>query len=76
MEREEREELCMIGRQLGTLNAEDIAFIMDETNGAIAVNRRMATARNRAIDTEMSAGKKVSQVMRIKHETLPVLALF
>ena len=44
MEREEREELCMIGRQLGTLNAEDIAFIMDETNGAIAVNRRMATA--------------------------------
>lgn len=66
----------MIGRQLGTLNAEDIAFIMDETNGAIAVNRRMATARNRAIDTEMSAGKKVSQVMRIKHETLPVLNLF
>lgn len=76
MEREERKELCMIGRQLGTLNAEDIAFIMDETNGAIAVNRRMATARNRAIDTEMSAGKKVSQVMRIKHETLPVLNLF
>lgn len=76
MEREEREGLCMIGRQLGTLNAEDIAFIMDETNGAIAVNRRMATARNRAIDTEMSAGKKVSQVMRIKHETLPVLNLF
>lgn len=76
MEREERKELCMIGRQLGTLNAEDIAFIMDETNGAIAVNRRMATARNRAIDTEMRAKKKASPVMRVKHETLPVLALF
>lgn len=76
MEREERKELCMIGRQLGTLNAEDIAFIMDETNGAIAVNRRMATARNRAIDTEMRAEKKASPVMRVKYETLPVLTLF
>lgn len=76
MEREERKELCRIGRQLGTLNAEDIAFIMNETNGAIAVNRRMATARNRTIDTEMKAGIKAAPIMRIKHETLPVLSIF